>query len=174
MKKQRKVKMKRANLQGSRLPDPIQRLYPALLFFAASLLASALVIVNNNSTRSFSVFVFLLFFGCGIMLGLGLARGVLVALLMVAIWISIKQLLGVWEEVRLLDHLLELILVGLTFILAGRYHDRLQTFLNVYKANQNQLKQLDLEDKTVGLLKSSIGILRLNEEEERSTDYLTE
>jgi GGDEF domain-containing protein len=105
------------------------------------------------------------------MLGLGLARGVLVGLLMVAIWISIKQLLGVWEEVKLLDHLLEIILVGLTFILAGRYHDRLQTFLNLYRENQNQLKQLDLEDKTVGLLRSSIGILRLNEEEERSIRY---
>ena len=163
--------MKRAKPQGTRFPDPMQLLYPAFLFFAASLLASALVIVNNNSTRSFSIFVFLLFFGCGIMLGLGLTRGVLVGLLMVAIWISIKQLLGVWEEVRLLDHLLELILVGLTFILAGRYHDRLQTFLNTYKEYQNQLKQLDLEDKTVGLLRSSIGILRLNEEEERSIRY---
>jgi len=163
--------MKLTKSKGNRPPDPAQRLYPALLFFAASLLATALIVINNNSTRSFAVFAFLLFFGCGIMLGLGVARGVLVGLLMVAIWISVKQLLGVWQDVRLLDHLLELILVSLTFILAGRYHDRLQSFLNVYKENRNQLKQLDLEDKTVGLLRSSIGILRLNEEEERSIRY---
>lgn len=163
--------MKHAKSRVSGPPDPVQRLYPALLFFAASLLASALIVVNNNSTRTFAVFAFLLFFGCGIMLGLGVARGVLVGLLMVAIWISLKQLLGVWEEVRLLDHLLELILVSLTFILAGRYHDHLQTFLNIHKEHQNQLKQLDLEDRTVGLLRSSIGILRLNEEEERSIRY---
>jgi GGDEF domain-containing protein len=47
----------------------------------------------------------------------------------------------------------------------------LQTFLNTYRENQNHLKQLDLEDKTVGLLKSSIGNLRLTEEEERSVRY---
>jgi GGDEF domain-containing protein len=163
--------MKRTNHQKDKLPDPTQRLYLSLLSFAASILASALVVVQNNSTRTFSIFVFLLFFGAAIMLALGLVRGVLVGLLMITIWIYIKQMLGVWEEVRLLDHLLELILVGLTFILAGRYHDRLQAFLNTYRENQNKLKQLDLEEKTVGLLKSSIGNLRLNEEEERSVRY---
>ena len=163
--------MKPTKPKGNRPPDPAQRLYPALLFFAASLLTTALIVVDNNSTRSFGVFAFLLFFGCGIMLGLGVTRGVLVGLLMVAIWIYLKRLLGVWEEVRLLDLLLELILVSLTFILAGRYHDRLQTVLNVYQEHQNQLKQLDLEDRTVGLLRSSIGMLRLNEEEERSIRY---
>jgi GGDEF domain-containing protein len=163
--------MKLVKTQKESSPDPAQRLYLTLLTFAASFLASALVIVYNNSTRTLSIFVFLLFFGAGIMLALGLVRGVLVALLMITIWISLKQLLGVWDQLRLLDHLLELILVGLTFILGGRYHDRLQAFLNIYRENQNQLKQLDLEDKTVGLLRSPIGILRLNEEEDRSVRY---
>ncbi|HEX9388040.1 MAG TPA: hypothetical protein VF918_17075 [Anaerolineales bacterium] len=163
--------MRHDNTHRNNPPNQIQRLYLSLLAFAASILASALVVVHTNSIRTFSIFIFLLFFGAGIMLALGLVRGVLVGLLMIAIWISIKQLLGAWEEVRLLDHLLELILVGLTFILAGRYHDWLQTFLDAYRENQNQLKQLDLEDKTVGLLKPSIGVLRLNEEEERSVRY---
>jgi len=163
--------MRPIKLPSDGLSEPAQRLYLSLLAFAASLLATALVVVHNNSTRTFSIFVFLLFFGAGIMLSLGLVRGVLVGLLMVTIWITIKQLLGVWEEVRLLDHMLELILVGLTFILGGRYHDRLQAILNRYRENQNQLKQLDLEDKTVGLLRSAIGLLRLNEEEERSVRY---
>ena len=148
-----------------------QRLYFTLLVFAASLLASAVVIIYNNSARSLAIFIFLLFLGVGIMLTLGLVRGVLVGLFMVFLWIAAKQLLGVWEQVRLLDTLLELIIVGLTFIFSGIYHDRLETILNVYRRNQNQLKQLDLEDKSIGLLKLPIGLLRLNEEEERSVRY---
>ena len=151
--------------------DRIQRLYLTLLVFAASLLAAALVVIYNNSARSLSVFIFLLFLGVGIMLALGLVRGVLVGLLMVFVWIAIKKLLGVWEEVRLLDNMLELIIAGLTFIFSGIYHDRLQAILNTYRRNQNQLKQLDLEDKTVGLIKPSIGLLRLHEEEDRSVRY---
>jgi GGDEF domain-containing protein len=154
-----------------RLPDQIQSLYLRLLVFAATLLAAALVIIHNNSIRTVSIFLFFFFLGTGIMLALGMVRGVLVALLMISLWIAIKQLLGVWETIKLLDHLLELILVGLTFIFGGRYHDRLQTILNIYKENQNQLKQLDLEDRNIGLLKSSIGTLRLNEEEDRSVRY---
>ena len=154
-----------------RLPDQIQSLYLTLLVFTATLLAAALVVIHNNSIRTVSIFLFFLFLGTGIMLALGMVRGVLVALLMISLWIGIKQLLGVWETIKLLDHILELILVGLTFIFGGRYHDRLQAILNIYKENQTQLKQLDLEDRSVGLLKASIGILRLNEEEERSVRY---
>jgi hypothetical protein len=153
------------------LPGQIQSLYLTLLVFAAALLAAALVVIHNNSIRTVSIFLFFFFLGTGIMLALGMVRGVLVALLMISLWIAIKELLGVWETIKLLDHLLELILVGLTFIFGGRYHDRLQAILNIYKENQNQLKQLDLEDRTVGLLKSPIGALRLNEEEERSVRY---
>jgi GGDEF domain-containing protein len=160
-----------AKTMRDRFPNQTQRLYLTLLIFSASLLASALVIFQNNSMRTFPIFFFLLFLGAGVMLALGVARGVLAGLLMISAWIGVKQLLGIWEEVRLLDHLLELLLVGLTFIFAGRHHDRLKEILNAYQEHQNQLKQLDLEDKTVGLLKPSIGLLRLNEEEERSVRY---
>jgi GGDEF domain-containing protein len=158
-------------LQSLRKLDQIQRLYLTLLCFAASVLATALVVVHNNSTRSSSIFIFLLFFGIGVMLALGLVRGVLVSLLLISAWIATKQLLGVWEEIRLLDNLLELILTGLTFILSGLYHDRLQLIMKVYRENQNKLKQLDFEDKTVGLIKPAIGLLRLVEEEDRSIRY---
>lgn len=151
--------------------DQTLKLYPSLLFFAASLLAAAIMVFHNNSTRSVSIFLFLLFFGTGMMLALGVVRTVLVGLFMVSVWIAVKQVLGIWEQVQLLDHLLELILAGLTFLLAGRYHDLLHKILNAYSENQNQLKLLDLEDKTVGLLKPPIGLLRLNEEEERSVRY---
>jgi GGDEF domain-containing protein len=155
----------------SRQVDQIQGLYLGLLIFAASMLATALVIVHDNSTRTFSIFIFLLFFGVGTMLILGLVRGVLVSLLMVSIWIYLKQQLGVWDTAHLLDQLMELLLAGLTFIFAGKYHDQLQAFLNEYKQSQNRLLLLDLEEKSIGLLKPSIGLLRLSEEEERSVRY---
>jgi len=100
-----------------------------------------------------------------------LVRGTLVGMLLISAWIAIKQLLGIWEEIRLLDNMLELILAGLTFIFSGMYHDRLQTILDVYGENQTQLKRLDIEDRTVGLIKPAIGLLRLTEEEERSVRY---
>jgi hypothetical protein len=106
----------RAKTMRDRFLDQRQRLYLTLLIFAASLLASALVIFQNNSLRTFPIFFFLLFLGAGIMLALGVSRGVLAGLLMISAWIAVKQLLGIWEEVRLLDHLLELIMVGLTFL----------------------------------------------------------
>lgn len=158
-------------LQSLRKLGQIQRLYLTLLCFSASVLVTALAVVHNNSTRSSSIFIFLLFFGIGIMLVLGLVQGVLVSLLMISVWIAIKQLLGVWDEIRLLDNLLELILTSLTFILSGLYHDRLQVIMKVYRENQNKLKQLDLEDTTVGLIKPAIGLLRLAEEEDRSIRY---
>ena len=157
--------------QRDQFTDQTQRLYLILLIFAASLLAAALVIIHNNSTRVVSLFLFLLFFGVGIMLALGLARGVLINLLIISGWIIIKRLLGVWEEVTLLNNLIELIVTGLAFLFGGVYHNRLQAFLKTYRQNQNQLKRLDLEDKAVGLLKPSVGLLRLNEEEERSVRY---
>lgn len=157
--------------QRESISDPRARLYPSLLFFAAILLAAAIVVLHNNSTRTAAIFLFLLFLGSGIMLALGVVRGVLASLLVISAWIAVKQLLGVWEQIRLLDHVLELLLVGLTFIFAGRYHDRLQAVLKIYQQSQSQLKQLDLEDRTVGLLKRSIGLLRLEEEEERSVRY---
>jgi GGDEF domain-containing protein len=151
--------------------NQVQGLYLGLLVFAASMLATALAVVHDNSTRTFSIFIFLLFLGVGIMLILGLVRGVLVSLLLVSIWIFIKQLLGVWDTARLLDQMMELLLAGLTFIFAGRHHDQLHAFLSEYKQSQNQLLLLDLEEKTIGLLKPSIGLLRLSEEEERSVRY---
>jgi GGDEF domain-containing protein len=151
--------------------NQIQRLYVNLLIFAASLFASALVVIYNNSPRSSPFFIFLIFFGVGIMLILGLIRGTLASMFLISTWIVLKQLLGVWEQIRLLDNVLELIIVGLTFIFSGIFHNQLEVILNTYTQNQNQLRQLDIEDKTVGLIRPPIGLLRLNEEEDRSVRY---
>jgi len=151
--------------------NQIQRLYLDLLIFAASFFASALVIVYNNTPRSSPLFIFLMFLGIGIMLSLGMVRGTLVGIFLLSTWIVLKQLMGVWEQLQLLDNLLELLIVGLTFIFSGIFHKSLQAILNTHIKNQNQLKQLDIEDKTVGLIKQSIGQLRLREEEDRSVRY---
>jgi len=161
----------RSESQERRSLDPVRRLHITLLVFAASLLASTLVVVHNNSTRTLAIFIFLQFLGAGIMLIIGLVRGTLAGMLLITTWIAIKQLLGIWEEIRLLDNMLEIILAGLTFIFSGMYHDRLQGILDVYGENQSQLKRLDIEDRTVGLIKPAIGLLRLTEEEERSVRY---
>jgi len=170
MRKMSEKKMSDESREHSSL-DPVKRLHVTLLIFCASSLASTLVVVHNNSTRSLAIFIFLLVLGIGAMLVMGLVRGTLVGMLLISAWIAIKQLLGIWEEIRLLDNLLEIILAGLTFIFSGMYHDRLQTILDVYGENQNQLKRLDIEDRTVGLIKPAIGLLRLTEEEERSVRY---
>src|SRR4026208_2088842 len=99
--------------RNHRQVNQIQGLYLGLLVFAATMLATALVVIHDNSTRTFSICIFLLFLGVGIMLILGLVRGVLVSLLVISVWISLKQVLGVWDTARLLDHVMELLLAGL-------------------------------------------------------------
>ena len=151
--------------------NQIHRLYFDLLIFTASFFASALLIIYNNSPRSSPLFIFLIFFGVGIMLVFGMVRGTLASMFLISGWIALKQLLGVWGQIQLLDNLLELLVVGLTFIFGGLFHNRLQAILNIYIKNQKQIKQLDIEDKAVGLIRASIGLLRLKEEEDRSVRY---
>jgi len=148
-----------------------RRLYVRLMVLVTLILASAAVIENNNSVRSAPLYLFLLAFGVAITMALGRLQGGLVALLLVSAWITVKQVTGVWSGDRLLFNLLELVTVALTFIAAGAYHENLQTFLTAHAEAQNQLKKLDLEDMTIGLIKAPVGVLRLNEEEERSVRY---
>ena len=95
----------------------------------------------------------------------------LLNLFILTVWILVKKQLGIWEQVTLLNNLFELTMASITFLFAGVYHNRLQAFLQTYQHYQDQLKRLDLEEKSIGLLKPSVGLLRLNEEEERSLRY---
>jgi hypothetical protein len=148
-----------------------ERLYSLLIALAAAVLAATVAVVYNNSVRSAPLYLFLLFLGLGMVLGLGLLRGGLLGLLFISVWITLKQVTGVWAEDRLLYSLLEMILVAIAYIAGGLTHDRLGAFMKTYTDNQTQLKKLDLDDKSIGLLKASIGLLRLGEEEERSVRY---
>jgi hypothetical protein len=148
-----------------------QRLFYLLVILTAVILATGLMIIYNNTVRSVPIFISLLLSGIGIMLGLGLSQGGLVGLSLITVWTVVKQVIGVWSVDTLFFNLLELAMAGLAFLLGGLYHDRLKIILDIFDEDQIRLKRLDLEDKSVGLVKPSIGLLRLNEEEERSVRF---
>ena len=128
-------------------------------------------IINNNSIRSSPVFLFILALGVGVASGLGLKRGGLFGLLLLSIWITAKQTMGVWSEVKLYLNLLEIALAIATFFVVGYYHEQLRAHFNEYRADKQKLRLLDLEDIAIGLIKPAIGLLRLKEETDRALRY---
>jgi len=141
------------------------------LGFLAFILAITVLAIYNNSFRAAPIFMFLLFLGTGSMLFLGTLRGGAIALILLAIWITLKQSIGVWTSSHTLTNLVELIGLIVLFGLSGWYGNTLQSLLEAYHQNQLKLEQFNLEDKRIGLIKPSIGRLRLQEEEERSVRY---
>jgi len=142
-----------------------------LLGFIASVLAMALLAIYSNSFRAAPIFIFLLFLGAGSTLLLGTLRGGAIALILVAVWITVKQSIGIWTNSHAMLNIIELIGLIILFGLGGWYGSTMQGLLKAYHQNQNKLEQFNLEDKRIGLIKSSIGQLRLHEEEERSLRY---
>jgi GGDEF domain-containing protein len=142
-----------------------------LLGFLAFLLAIALLTIYSNSFRAAPIFLFLLFLGIGSTVLFGLLRGGIVALLLVAGWITVKQIIGVWTAPHALTNLFELVGLIILFALSGWYGSMLKSLVEAYQQNQQKLEQFNLEDKRIGLIKPSIGQLRLQEEEERSMRY---
>jgi GGDEF domain-containing protein len=142
-----------------------------LLGFLAFLLAIALFTIYSNSFRAAPIFVFLLFLGIGSTLLLGPLRGGAVALVLVAGWITVKQTIGVWIAPHAFKNLVELVGLIILFALSGWYGSMLKNLVEAYQQNQQKLEQFNLEDKRIGLIKQSIGQLRLQEEEERSMRY---
>ena len=142
-----------------------------LLGFLAFILAMTVLAIYNNSFRAAPIFIFLLFLGTGSTLFLGTLRGGAIALVLLVIWITVKQNIGVWTNSHTLTNLVELIGLILLFVLSGWYGNTQQSLLEAYHQNQLKLEQFNLEDKRIGLIKPSIGQLRLREEEERSVRY---
>lgn len=142
-----------------------------LLGFLAFLLAIALLAIYSNSFRAAPIFIFLLFLGIGSTLLLGSLRGGAIALVLIAIWITVKQNIGVWTSPHAITNLVELIGLIVLFILSGWYGSTLKGLAEAYHENRRKLEQFNLEDKRIGLIKQSIGQLRLQEEEERSMRY---
>lgn len=142
-----------------------------LLGFLAFLLAIALLAIYSNSFRAAPIFMFLLFLGIGSTLLLGTLRGGGVALVLIAIWITVKQDIGVWTTPHVFTNLVELIGLVCLLLLSGWYGSALKNLTEAYHENRRKLDQFNLEDKRIGLIKQSIGQLRLQEEEERSIRY---
>jgi len=141
-----------------------------IVTFVAIMLA-IVSIIYNNSVRSSPIFLFLLTLGVGIAFRAGLNRGGLLGLLLLSIWITIKQAIGVWSEDRLYLNLLEIILATTSFIASGFYHEKLMTHFKENQTDKQKLKLLDLEDTTIGLIKPVVGLLRLREEIDRARRY---
>jgi len=142
-----------------------------LLSFMAAVLAMALLAIYSNSFRAAPIFIFLLFLGAGSTLLLGTLRGGAIALILVAVWITVKQSIGIWTNSHALLNLVELIGLIILFGLGGWYGSTMHGLLEAYHQNRHKLEQFNLEDRRIGLIKSSIGRLRLHEEEERSLRY---
>lgn len=142
-----------------------------LLGFLAFFLATALLAIYSNSFRAAPIFMFLLFLGVGSTLLLGTLRGGAVAMVLIAVWITVKQDIGVWTTPHAFTNLVELIGLIVLFLLSGWYGSVLRQLTEAYHDNQRKLEQFNLEDKRIGLIKQSIGQLRLQEEEERSMRY---
>ena len=134
-------------------------------------MAASTVIFHNNSFPLILLYFILLFVGVGAILRLETVLGGLVGLIFLSLWIAMKLLSGAWTMDGLNYNLVELAAVSLTFIASAMYHRQAKAFLVLFDENRRRMKSLDLEDRTVGLLKSTVGLLRLNEEEERSSRY---
>lgn len=145
-------------------------LYWSMLLTVLVAVASILVI-SNNSIRSAPIFVLLLLFGVAVMAAWGFTRGGLVALLMVSGWIAAKEAIGVWHAVGFVFNVMEVAVGALAFVVAGLYHDRVRGVVQRLADSETLLQRLDLEDVGVGLIKPPIGMLRLEEEEQRAVRF---
>ncbi|MEP7133576.1 MAG: hypothetical protein ABI904_01465 [Chloroflexota bacterium] len=142
-----------------------------LIILTVVLSLAVAAIIFNNALRSAPIFLFLLVAGMVIMAVRGLARGGLLGLLIISISIITKQFIGSWSRDTLGFNLLETLLMAGVFSFSGYYHDHLRTYFDEYNDAKLKLQILDLEDTSVGLIKPSIGILRLKEENDRAIRY---
>lgn len=132
---------------------------------------SVTVILFNNSAQSTPIFLFFLAAGVAIMAGKGLSQGRLFGLFWISLSIATKQFVGAWSEHNLLFNITETVLMVITYLVVGTYHDRVKTHFQEYGEAKQKLKLLDLEDVTVGLIRPSIGLLRVQEESERALRF---
>jgi GGDEF domain-containing protein len=157
-------------MEKQKLPGKTSLLMLAVVF-AAALLFTALIVVQNNSLRSLPFYLFLALAGIGLVLTLPNLWGWLAGTVTLFGWVLLKRYLGTWESINLLANALELSGMLVVFLLTGVFGSGLRAVLDACFSSLHRLAQLDVEDKHVGLIKPSVGKLRLVEEEERSVRY---
>ncbi|HMN11400.1 MAG TPA: hypothetical protein PKD55_03625 [Bellilinea sp.] len=132
---------------------------------------ASFVVIRSNSFRTLPLYLFLLVFGLGMMFTLGVVRGGVGGLAIIALWIGLKQTTSMWQAEYLLRNIFEILTIALAFYAAGFFRDKLSIVLDAYYGNVAKLEQFNLEDEKIGLIKANVGKLRLTEEEERSVRY---
>lgn len=134
-------------------------------------MAAATIIFFNNSFPIILLYYLILFVGVGILLRFETLIASLVGIILVILWIASKFLYQTWTVDGLVINMIELAGVFLTFVTSALYHRQVKRIIGLLNDSQRRMKSLDIEDRSVGLLKSKFGLIRLNEEEERSSRY---
>jgi len=169
--------MKKIPKTGTEGNDPVdpgfepRSLYTAPWPLVVFGMVTATVTLLNNSYPILLLYFLLMFVGVGILLRFDILPGILVGVVFIALWVASKILYGTWTAEGLAINLVELASLCLTFIASALYHRRAKKIIAQIKESQRRMKSLDIEDRAVGLLKSKFGLIRLNEEEERSSRY---
>ena len=158
-------------MKSNKKDEEAQNFFNLMIVTNLTLMLAIASIIYNNTLRSSPIFLFLLALGVGISSGVGLKRGGLLGMLLISVWISTKQVIGVWSQDRLYFNLLEIILAATAFVINGYYHEKLKAHFAEDMGERQRLKLLDLEDTAIGLIKPAIGMLRLKEETDRALRY---
>src|SRR5258706_1537585 len=158
-------------MKSNKKDEEAQNFFNLMIVTNLTLMLAIASIIYNNTLRSSPIFLFLLALGIGISSGVGLKRGGLLGMLLISVWISAKQVIGVWSQDRLYFNLLEVILAATAFVINGYYHEKLKMNFAEDMGESQRLKLLDFEDTAIGLIKPAIGMLRLKEETDRALRY---
>lgn len=155
-------------------PDVLYRLklhFNWLYLVVALVVAEVVVMVLTNTPRTLPVFLILFIILTGLSLELGRMRALLVWLGMMFIWIILKRALGAWTVSALTFNLVEIVLLLSLAWIGGLYHDLQSNFWSAYAEDEMRLHTISLEGEGVGLLRQPVGLLRLDEEQERAFDH---
>jgi hypothetical protein len=167
----KQIKTRAGDRAATDLKSNARRLYSALWAPVLFAMVASGVIIYNNSYPLTILYLALMFLGIVVITMWGTLPGGYVGLVLISAWVAEKLLRGAWTMSGLAYNLVELVSIALTFIASVLYHQQIIAILNIFTENQRRIKNLDLEDRAVGLIKSTVGMLRLKEEEERSTRY---
>src|SRR5258705_2558564 len=113
-------------MKSNKKDEEAQDFFNLMIVTNLTLMLAIASIIYNNTLRSSPIFLFLLALGVGISSGVGLKRGGLLGMLLISVWISTKQSIGVWSQDTLYFNLLVLILAATAFVIIAYDAEKLQ------------------------------------------------